>query len=475
MKNTDKFYIGGAWVDPVGKATIDVTDPATEQAFATIAMGNAADAERAIAAARQAFPSFSQTSREQRLALLRRVLDILKRRNDEIGDVISREMGAPTALARQSQAILGAAHFAETIRAFESFDWEYMQGDTRIIHEPIGVVAMITPWNWPINQIASKVAPALATGCTMVLKPSEIAPLNAILFAEIMHEAGVPAGVFNLIHGDGPTVGTILASHPDVDMISFTGSTRAGVSVATAAAPTVKRVHQELGGKSPNIVLRSADLNAAVTMGVCRCFDNSGQSCNAPTRLLVPMERMDDAIAAAANAAGEIVVGSPADPSTTMGPVVSQQQFDKIQNLIRKGINEGAELIAGGNDRPDHLDVGYYVKPTVFAKVTNDMTIAQEEIFGPVLVIIGYGTEDEAVAIANDTPYGLAAYVQGDASEARALSRKLRAGIVRINNSAWDGAAPFGGYKQSGNGREYGKFGIQEFTEIKGVVGYAGT
>ncbi|WFS04204.1 aldehyde dehydrogenase family protein [Rhizobium tumorigenes] len=475
MKNTDKFYIGGTWVEPVGKATIDVIDPATEEAFATIAMGEAADAERAIAAARQAFPSFSQTSREARLALLRRVLEVLKRRNDEIGDVISREMGAPTALARQSQAILGAAHFAETIRAFEGFDWEYMQGDTRIIHEPIGVVAMITPWNWPINQIASKVAPALATGCTVVLKPSEIAPLNAILFAEIMHEAGVPAGVFNLIHGDGPTVGTILASHPDVDMISFTGSTRAGVSVATAAAPTVKRVHQELGGKSPNIVLRSADLIAAVTMGVRRCFDNSGQSCNAPTRLLVPMERMDDAIAAAAKAAGEIVVGSPADPSTTMGPVVSQQQFDKIQNLIRNGINEGAELIAGGNDRPDHLDVGYYVKPTVFAKVTNDMTIAREEIFGPVLVIIGYGTEDEAVAIANDTPYGLAAYIQGDASEARALSRKLRAGIVRINNSAWDGAAPFGGYKQSGNGREYGKFGIQEFTEIKGVVGYAGT
>lgn len=309
----------------------------------------------------------------------------------------------------------------------------------------------------------------------MVLKPSEIAPLNAILFAEIMHEAGVPAGVFNLIHGDGPTVGTILASHPDVDMISFTGSTRAGISVATAAAPTVKRVHQELGGKSPNIVLRSADLSAAVTMGVRRCFDNSGQSCNAPTRLLVPMERMDDAIAAAAKAAGEIVVGSPADPSTTMGPVVSQQQFDKIQNLIRKGINEGAELIAGGNDRPVHLDVGYYIKPTVFAKVANDMTIAREEIFGPVLVMIGYETEDEAVAIANDTPYGLAAYIQGDASEARALSRKLRAGIVRINNSAWDGAAPFGGYKQSGNGREYGKFGIHEFTEIKGVVGYAGT
>ncbi|MGA1804704.1 aldehyde dehydrogenase family protein [Rhizobium sp. HT1-10] len=473
MRNSDKFYIGGAWVDPLGGVKMDVIDPATEQPFASIAMGTAADAETAIAAAKAAFPSFSQSSKEERLALLERILDILKRRNDEIGDIIAREMGAPTDLARNSQASIGAAHFKETLHALDAFAFEYMQGSTRIVHEPIGVVAMITPWNWPINQIASKVAPALATGCTMVLKPSEIAPLNAIIFAEIMHEAGVPEGVFNLVQGDGPTVGAVLASHSDIDMVSFTGSTRAGITVAQAAAPTVKRVHQELGGKSPNIVLRSADLHTAVAAGVRRCFDNSGQSCNAPTRLLVPMERMDDAIAVTRAAAESIVVGAPGHPATTMGPVVSQLQFDKIQGLIRKGIEEGATLVTGGCDRPAHLNVGYYVKPTVFAHVSNDMTIAQEEIFGPVLVMIGYGTEDEAVAIANDTPYGLASYIQGDAAEARALSRKLRTGIVRINSSAWDGAAPFGGYKQSGNGREYGKFGIHEFTEIKGIVGYA--
>jgi aldehyde dehydrogenase (NAD+) len=386
--------------------------------------------------------------------------------------MISKEMGAPLGMARSQQAGIGLAHFRETIRAMETFAFDYMQGSTRIVHEPIGVVGMITPWNWPMNQIACKVAPALATGCTMVLKPSEIAPLNAILFTEVLHEAGVPNGVFNLVNGDGPTVGTVLASHPDVDMISFTGSTRAGISVAQVAAPTVKRVHQELGGKSPNIVLRSADLDQAVGVGVRRCFDNSGQSCNAPTRLLVPMERMGDAIAVAKRTADAVIVGPPTDAATDIGPVVSALQFDKIQGLIRKGIEEGAQLVAGGTDRPSHLNAGYYVRPTVFANVTNDMTIAREEIFGPVLVILGYQTEDDAVAIANDTPYGLASYIQGDLAEARLLSRRLRTGIVRINASAWDGAAPFGGYKQSGNGREYGTFGLHEFTEIKGVVGF---
>lgn len=472
MENARKFYIDGAWVDPIGQATLDVIDPATERPFMSIAMGDATDAEKAIAAARAAFLSFSGTPEAERLALLKRILAILERRNDEIGDMISKEMGAPLGMARSQQAGIGLAHFRETIRAMETFAFDYMQGSTRIVHEPIGVVGMITPWNWPMNQIACKVAPALATGCTMVLKPSEIAPLNAILFTEVLHEAGVPNGVFNLVNGDGPTVGAVLASHPDVDMISFTGSTRAGISVAQVAAPTVKRVHQELGGKSPNIVLRSADLDQAVGAGVRRCFDNSGQSCNAPTRLLVPMERMGDAIAVAKRTADAVIVGPPTDAATDIGPVVSALQFDKIQGLIRKGIEEGAQLVAGGTDRPSHLNAGYYVRPTVFANVTNDMTIAREEIFGPVLVILGYQTEDDAVAIANDTPYGLASYIQGDLAEARLLSRRLRTGIVRINASAWDGAAPFGGYKQSGNGREYGTFGLHEFTEIKGVVGF---
>ncbi|TWD53561.1 aldehyde dehydrogenase (NAD+) [Agrobacterium vitis] len=472
MKNFEKFYINGAWVDPLSTARLSVINPATEMPFATIAMGSKADAERAIEAARAAFTSFSETSFDERLALMERILSILKRRNDEIGDMISREMGAPIAMARAEQAGIGIAHFSATIEAMKSFAFEYMQGTTRIVHEPIGVVGMITPWNWPMNQIACKVAPALATGCTMVLKPSEIAPLNAILFAEVMDEAGVPKGVFNLVNGDGPTVGAVLASHPDIDMVSFTGSTRAGISVAQAAAPTVKRVHQELGGKSPNIVLRSADLEKAVAAGVRRCCDNSGQSCNAPTRMLVPMESMDAAIEIAIRTANSITVGAPDNEATVIGPVVSEAQFDKIQGLIKAGIDEGAQLIVGGPGRPAHLNSGYYVRPTVFARVTNDMTIAREEIFGPVLSILGYDTLEEAVAIANDTPYGLAAYIQGDLAEAQALSRKLRAGTVRVNASSWDGFAPFGGYKQSGNGREYGKFGLHEFTEIKGVVGY---
>ncbi|MEY9167303.1 aldehyde dehydrogenase (NAD+) [Sinorhizobium fredii] len=472
MKHARKFYIDGEWVEPTVSRAREVIDPSTEQPIGTIAIGSAADAQKAIAAARSAFSSFSQTTKDERLALLRRILSILKRRNDEIGDIILREMGAPLAMARAEQAALGAAHFEQTIKTFETFAFEYMQRTTRIVHEPVGVVAMITPWNWPINQIACKVAPALATGCTMVLKPSEIAPFNAVIFAEIMDEAGVPKGVFNLVQGDGPTVGTMLASHPDVDMVSFTGSTRAGIAVAQAAAPTVKRVHQELGGKSPNIILRSADFSVAVSAGVRRCFGNSGQTCTAPTRMLVPAERMDEASSIAATEAAALVVGPPSDPRTDLGPVASAAQFDKIQALIERGIAEGAELVAGGPGRPSHLNAGYYVRPTVFARVTNQMTIAREEIFGPVLSIIGYDSEDEAIAIANDTPYGLAAYIQGDPKEARALAGRLRSGTVRLNSSAWDSAAPFGGYKQSGNGREYGKFGLHEFTEVKGIVGF---
>ncbi|MFT4183643.1 MAG: aldehyde dehydrogenase family protein [Rhizobium sp.] len=472
MRNAHKFYIDGQWIDPEVLRTLEVIDPATEQPIGTIALGSPADAEKAIKAARAAFETFSTTTRDERLSLLKRILEILRRRNDEIGEVISREMGAPLAMARTDQAGIGVTHFEKTIEAFEAFQFDYLQGSTRIVHEPVGVVGMITPWNWPMNQIACKVAPALAAGCTMVLKPSEIAPFNAVLFAEVMDEAGVPKGVFNLVQGDGPTVGAVLASHPDIDMVSFTGSTRAGIAVAQAAAPTVKRVHQELGGKSPNIVLRSADFGAAIAAGVRRCFNNSGQSCNAPTRMLVPAERLDEAGVIAAREAAATVVGPPADPRTQLGPVVSAAQFEKIQGLIAKGIEEGAELVAGGLGRPAHLNAGYYVRPTVFSRVANSMTIAREEIFGPVLSIIGYESEDEAVAIANDTPYGLAAYIQGDPLEARALARRLRVGTIRLNSSAWDGMAPFGGYKQSGNGREYGKFGLHEFTEIKGVVGY---
>ncbi|EJZ22687.1 aldehyde dehydrogenase family protein (plasmid) [Rhizobium sp. Pop5] len=472
MKHAHRFYIDGEWVEPSVSKTLEVIDPSTELPIGTIALGSAADAERAVAAARRAFSSFSQTSNEERIELLTRIVMILKRRNDELGDVISREMGAPLAMARAEQAAIGAVHFEQAIKAIETFAFDYMQGATRILHEPVGVVAMITPWNWPINQIACKVAPALATGCTMVLKPSEIAPFNAVIFAEIMNEAGVPKGVFNLVQGDGPTVGAVLAGHPDVDMVSFTGSTRAGIAVAQAAAPTVKRVHQELGGKSPNIILRSADFSAAVAAGVRRCFGNSGQTCTAPTRMLVPAERMAEASSIAAIEAAALVVGPPSDPRTSLGPVASAAQFDKIQTLIERGIAEGAELVAGGLGRPSHLDAGYYVRPTVFARVTNQMAIAREEIFGPVLSIIGYDSEEEAIAIANDTPYGLAAYIQGDPKEARALAGRLRAGTVRLNGSAWDAAAPFGGYKQSGNGREYGKFGLHEFTEIKGIVGF---
>ncbi|MBB6260737.1 aldehyde dehydrogenase (NAD+) [Paenochrobactrum gallinarii] len=472
MQNSKKFYIDGAWVDPVVPATIDVIDPSTEQIFATISAGSKADADKAVAAAKAAFTSFSQTTKQERLELLKRILAAYNARTEEFGKVISQEMGAPLDMAISDQAGIGTGHLAQMIKTLEEFDFDYMQGQTKITHEPVGVVAMITPWNWPINQIASKVAPAIAAGCTMVLKPSEIAPLNAILFAEIMHEAGVPKGVFNLVNGDGPSVGQVLAEHKDVDMVSFTGSTRAGVIVAQSAAPTVKRVHQELGGKSPNIVLRSADLKKAIPAGVFHCFNNSGQSCNAPTRMYVPSEKMDEVIALAKVAAEKVRVGAPSDANTTMGPVVSEVQYNKIQELIQSGIDEGAELVTGGTGRPAELNSGYYVRPTVFARVQQDMRIAREEIFGPVLSILEYDTVENAIELANDTEYGLASYIQGDLEEARAIAPKLRTGTVRINRPDWDSAAPFGGYKQSGNGREYGLFGLMEFLEIKGILGY---
>ncbi|MEX2298863.1 MAG: aldehyde dehydrogenase family protein [Dongiaceae bacterium] len=473
MSNHLKFYINGAWVDPVTPATLDVINPATEEAFTKISVGSSADVDRAVKAARAAFPSFSQTGKQERLALLHRILEIYLKRKEDVALAISDEMGAPMGLARNAQAPVGLGHLKSTIEALKSFKFEEQRGTTRVLREGIGVVGLITPWNWPLNQIVSKVAPALAAGCTMILKPSEIAPISAIVFSEIMHEAGVPAGVYNMINGDGPSVGQVIAGHPGVDMVSFTGSTRAGVIVAKTAADTVKRVAQELGGKSPNIILADADFETAVRKGVQDCFGNSGQSCNAPTRMLVPRPRHDEALTVAKKTAEAHKVGDPKADGTVLGPVVSEIQFNKIQRLIEAGIKEGADLVTGGTGRPEGLNRGYYVRPTVFGNVRNDMTIAREEIFGPVLAIMPYDSEEQAIEIANDTEYDLSACVQStDAAHARKVARQLRAGQVKINYPGWDAFAPFGGYKQSGNGREYADFGIHEFLETKGVVGY---
>jgi aldehyde dehydrogenase (NAD+) len=473
MDNAKKFYIDGAWVDPIAPKFLDVIDPSTEEAYMQIAVGSAADVDRAVAAAKAAFPAFAATTREERVALLERVLEEYKKRYNDVADAISREMGAPVSLARGSQAGIGVGHLAQMIKTLRDYKFEDLRGDTLIAREPIGVCGLITPWNWPINQIVCKVAPALAAGCTMVLKPSEIAPIDAVIFAEVLHAAGVPKGVFNLVQGDGPTVGAAMSAHPDIEMMSFTGSTRAGILVAKSAADTVKRVSQELGGKSANILLPDVDFTKAVAKGVTDCFSNSGQSCNAPTRMFVPVEQKAHASRVAREAAERLVTGDPRDERTNLGPVVSQLQFDKIQALIQSGIEEGAELVTGGPGRPEHLNRGYYIRPTVFAGVTPDMRIAREEIFGPVISILTYEDEEDAIRMANDTLYGLAAYVQSaDLARARRVAARLRAGNVYINYPAWDAAAPFGGYKQSGNGREYADFGIDEFTEIKGIVGY---
>ncbi|HVJ32689.1 MAG TPA: aldehyde dehydrogenase family protein [Terriglobia bacterium] len=473
MSNHLKFYINGAWVDPVKPATLDVINPATEEAFATISVGSAADVDRAVAAAKAAFPAFTKTGKAERLALLKRILEIYNERAEDIAKAVSDEMGAPMSWARDAQTWAGRAHMEATIAALESFEFEHQRGKTRIVKEGIGVVALITPWNWPLNQIVCKVAPAIAAGCTMVLKPSEIAPMSGLVWAEIMHAAGTPAGVFNLVNGDGPSVGQVMAGHKDVDMVSFTGSTRAGIIVAKTAADTVKRVAQELGGKSANIILPDADLETAVTKGVEGCFGNTGQSCDAPTRMLVPSSRHDEALVIARKSAEAHKVGDPKAADTVLGPVVSELQFNKVQRLIEAGIAEGATLVTGGTGRPEGLNRGYYVRPTVFGNVRPDMTIAREEIFGPVLSIIPYETEEQAVEIANDTVYGLAAYVQSkDIQHARKVARQLRAGQVNINYPDWDTFAPFGGYKQSGNGREYADWGIHDFLEVKGIIGY---
>jgi len=473
MYTLDKMYVNGEWINPEASRLEKIINPASEEVIGEVALCSAADADQAVAAARAAFPSWSRTTREERLQVLSRIAAIYQRRLQEMADFITLEMGAPKDMAFDSQAPMGLVHLQTAIQALKDYKFEESLDGTRVLQEPVGVCAFITPWNWPMNQIVCKVAPALACGCTMVLKPSEMAPLSAQLFAEIIHEAGVPAGVFNMLNGAGPEVGEALGSHPDVDMVSLTGSTRAGIQVSKAAADTIKRVALELGGKSPNIVLEDADFEKAVTDGVAECFRNTGQSCNAPTRMLVPRHLHDQAIELAVRVAGETVVGDPQQDATMIGPLSNAGQFKKVQGMIQQAIDEGSELACGGVGRPDGIERGYYAKPTVFANVTNDMMVAREEVFGPVLAIMPYDSEEQAIAIANDSPYGLAAYVQsGKLEHARAVATQLRAGNVFLNGNNYDPNAPFGGYKQSGNGREWGKFAFHDFLEIKGVVGF---
>jgi aldehyde dehydrogenase (NAD+) len=466
------FYIDGAWVAPVTPRTHEVINPATEEPIARISLGSAADVDKAVAAAKRAFETYSLTSRDERIALLEKIIALYQARLPEIAEAISSEMGAPMWLANAAQAPAGLGQLMGALNALKEYEFEYSKGKTRIVREPIGVCALITPWNWPMNQIACKVGPALAAGCTMILKPSEMAPLDAMILADVIHEAGVPKGVFNLVNGDGPGVGVAMSAHPDVDFVSFTGSTRAGIEIAKNAAPTVKRVAQELGGKSPNIVLDDADLQKAVAGGVMQCFMNSGQSCNAPTRMFVPRARHDEAVAIAKAAAEATKVGDPKSAERVIGPIANARQYAKVQEMIEIGMKE-ADLVAGGPGRPEGLNKGYFVRPTVFANATNDMTIAREEVFGPVLTIIPYDTEEDAIRMANDTVYGLSAYVQsGSVERARKVASRIRAGNVHLNGAGTDAAAPFGGYKQSGNGREWGDFGLEEFLEVKAVLGY---
>lgn len=476
MQNRTRFYIEGEWVEPSTGNALEVINPATENVIGSVALGSEQDVDKAVAAAKAAFDSYSQTLREERVGLLEKIIDCYKARMDDLAATISEEMGAPIDLAHSAQVPMGLDHLVTTLDVLREFKFEEDFGSSRVIREPVGACGFITPWNWPLNQIACKVAPALAAGCTMVLKPSEIAPFNAVLFAEILDAAGVPAGVFNLVNGDGSTVGAALSSHPGIDMVSFTGSTRAGIEVARNAAPTVKRVAQELGGKSANILLDDADFQEAIARDVSWLCTNSGQSCIAPSRMLVPESRMHEAAAIAKEAAERVKVGDPGAPDTAMGPVVSESQFKRVQGLIQAGIDEGAQLVAGGTGRPDGLEAGYYVKPTVFSHVDNSMQIAQQEIFGPVLAIIGYADEEDAVRIANDTVYGLSGYISsGDLEHARAVARRIRSGNVYLNGAPPDSKTPFGGYKQSGNGREWGRYGLEEFLEAKAVTGYGGS
>ncbi|GGL19592.1 aldehyde dehydrogenase family protein [Nocardia jinanensis] len=472
MREYLKFYIDGRWVDPAADRTFEVINPATEEVCGRIAAGSAADVDAAVAAAREAFPGWAATSVAERLDLFGAIGAEYQKRTGDLAAALTEEMGAPSGLAGGFQVDLVIGHLQKAAEVLRNFRFEEQRGATLLVKEPIGVCGLITPWNWPMALIAVKVFPALATGCTMVLKPSERSPFTGQIFTEVLDAAGLPAGVFNLVQGDGPSVGVPLSGHPGVDMISFTGSTRAGIDIARNAAPTVKRVAQELGGKGPNIILDDEDLATNVGQGVADMMGNSGQTCSAPSRMLVPAARMEEAVAAARAATEGITVGDPTG-DVAIGPVVAGSQFDRVQALIQKGIDEGATVVAGGPGRPDGLDKGFYVKPTVFADVTNDMTIAREEIFGPVLVIIGYDSVDDAVGIANDTEYGLAGFVAGrDLDRAREVARRLRAGSIAINGG-FDFSAPFGGYKKSGNGREWGEAGFEEYLELKGILGYA--
>ncbi len=474
MYSYKQFYINGQWVDPVEPKTLDVINPATEGKMGEISIGSKADVDKAVAAAKTAFESFSQTSKEERIALLEKIIALYQKRQGEIAKAISEEMGAPMKLATTAQAGAGLAHFMFTLNVLKEYEFENTKGTTLFKKEPIGVCGLITPWNWPMNQVACKVAPALAAGCTMVLKPSEVAPFDAMILTEILHEAGVPAGVFNVVNGDGPGVGSAISAHPDVEMVSFTGSTRAGIAIAKNAADTVKRVTQELGGKSANILLEDADIEKWVSKGVTNCFGNSGQSCNAPTRMLVPESKMELAMQVAKATAEKVKAGDPNAEDTVIGPVASEVQFNKIQGLIEKGIEEGATLVCGGPGRPEGIDKGFYIKPTVFANVNNDMTIAKEEIFGPVLSILPYKDEEDAIKIANDTCYGLSGYVaSSDIPHALKVASRLRTGNVHVNGAPPDFNAAFGGYKQSGNGREWGEHGFEEFLETKCIFGAA--
>ncbi|MEM6275515.1 MAG: aldehyde dehydrogenase family protein [Pseudomonadota bacterium] len=469
-----QFYIDGAWVDPATPHDFTVIDPSTEEACATISLGDKADTDAAVSAARRAWQSWSRTSPAERKDLIESIYDVYKKHSEEMSQAISMEMGAPIDLARNSQTTSGTWHIKGFLEAFDQIEWETIRDEKsgeRIHREPIGVVGMITPWNWPMNQVTLKVIPALASGCTMVLKPSEVAPLSSLVFSEIMHEAGAPAGVYNMVNGDGPGVGTQLSEHMDVDMISFTGSTRAGRLITAASVSNLKRVSLELGGKGANIIFADAD-EKAVIRGARHCFNNTGQSCNAPTRMLVERARYEEAVEQAAETAQSTQVNRASEEGRHIGPVVSEVQFEKIQDLIQKGIDEGARLVAGGTGRPDGLNRGYFIRPTVFADVNNDMTIAREEIFGPVLSIIPFDSEEEAVSIANDTPYGLTNYVQTTDDDRRLrLARRLRAGMIETNGKGFGRGSPFGGMKQSGNGREGGLFGIEEFQEVKAISG----
>jgi aldehyde dehydrogenase (NAD+) len=472
MREGLRFYINGEWVDPMRPRVVDVINPATEKAIGRVSLGSAADVDRAVAAARIAFATYSQTSKAERIALLEKVIARYQDRLDDLAETISLEMGAPMSLATAAQAPMGLTQLNGALGVLKDYEFQRTQGNTLIIKEPIGVCGFITPWNWPTNQIMCKVAPALAAGCTIVLKPSEVTPLSGIILAEIMDAAGVPSGVFNLVNGDGPGVGAAISKHPDIDMVSITGSTRAGVLVAKAAADSVKRVTQELGGKSANIILKDADLREAVAHGVEKCFGNSGQSCTAPSRMFVHESQHAEALEIANQVASRLAVGDPVSPDTAIGPVANESQYEKIQALIQKGIDEGAELVCGGTGKPEALQTGYYVKPTVFGNVRNDMTIAREEIFGPVLAILPYATEEEAITLANDTEYGLSGCVySGDRKHAVAVASKLRTGQIHINGASVDFTAPFGGYKKSGNGREWGVEGFEEFLETKALMG----